>query len=973
MYKRIFSFLLTLLLPAYFFAQTSFPLANFSGQVTDANTGLPIANQPVTIYALYGTANWYYANTLYTNANGIYGDSTQPDTSNVIMYVYTVDCNGNLFSDSLVYQNGLQNSVVNFSICGGGQTITPQFSFAQTQGYTVQFDNLTTGANPLQYVWDFGNGTTSTQTNPSVTYASPGIYTVVLIASDNISTAQYTHNVFVAGTQGNCAASFSYTTDVLGGVILTNTSTNINPYSVAVLDLGGNFSNASWYLAYTYGYNYVDSGDYRVCISYQDSLCASTFCDSISSVGQPNGNSCFTSYSVQNLLGGLIQFNGQTSAQNVTLSWDFGDGSPIFYGSIVDLTTTHIYPNQGTYYPCLTVIDNTSGCQSTYCDSINTIPSVGNLQAGFVYNVASNGMVYFTDTSSPQGSLNYLWDFGNGTTSTSFSPSVAYTSTGWYNVCVVITDIYNPGSVATFCDSIYIASVQVDTCQTSFTYVTNPDSSVTFISTAYGDNLSSSWSIYNSFYAINASSPIVTVSLPAGVYQVNFYTYGNICNGSQTQSVSIGGQYVPCDAAFTYNILPSGLVQFTNTSVSSAIPFGGTYYYWDFGNGFTSSATDPSMVYANVGTYTVSLMQFDLFSGCQSIETQVINITSVIPNTGNCQANFSTFTDSTGLISFTDLSTPNTSAYDYFWDFGDGTFSSMQNNQHFYGVNGTYNVCLTILDAATGCNSTYCDSIVGQGYNYSAACDADYSYFADSVGNIQFFAPINNNPPATISYYWDFGNGITDNTQNPTYNFNDSLNHIVCLSVFDLLTGCSQAYCDTVVPFSGYNARFIYQTQGNMVVFDNKSTGSLNMNYQWNLGQGQMSQQKDPIAVYNASGWQNVCLTIWENGMMKGIYCDSVFVTATTSDISQGVLAYQKVSAIYPNPTNDKINIDFSDLNISEISWNIQDILGREMKSGADKMQNQNLSISVENLPQGCYFLAMKIGEERVVRKFIVE
>ena len=975
MHKQILSFLLALFLPAVFFAQSSFPVAVFSGQVLDGNTGLPLANQPVSIYAAYGTLNWYYSNTLYTDANGVYADSTQPDTSYVTFYVYTLDCNGNVFADSFLYNNGLQNSVANFSICAGASSIMPNFSFEQTQGYTVQFTNLSSGLNPLQYNWNFGNGTTSTQTNPVVTFGAPGVYNVILTASDNTSSSQYHYNVFVAGTQGNCNASFSYTTDLVGGVILTNTSTNINPYSVATLDLGGYYSNVPWYLAYSYGYNYVDSSSYRVCMAYQDSLCASVFCDTITSLGAPNGNSCYGSFTYQNFPGGFVQFSAQTSAINPIVTWDFGDGTPPFQGNINDLSTAHVYPAQGVYYTCLTILNPASGCQSTYCDTINTIPNSVNLQAGFTYTVASNGMVYFTDTSSPQGTLNYQWDFGNGQTSTLYSPSIAYTSPGWYNVCVLITDIYSPGSLAAFCDSVYIPTVQIDTCQASFTYATNPDSSVTFTSTAYGSNLSSYWHIYNSLHSINLSGPVVTATLPAGLYHVDFYAFGDNCNGAQSQMVSIGGLYQPCDAGFTYTILPSGLVEFTNTSVSSTSLPGGNYYYWDFGNGLTTSISDPNMVYNAVGAYTVNLVQFDLLSGCQSIETQILNITSVTQNSGNCQASFSATTNPNGVITFTDLSSPSGANYDYFWNFGDGTYSTMQNNQHFYGITGTYNVCLTILDAATGCNNTYCNTVVGQGYNYNVACNADFSYFADSAGNIQFFAPTNTNPPGFTEYYWDFGNGVTDNTQNPTYNFNDSLTHLVCLAVHDLQTGCWQTYCDSVVPFSGYNARFAYQTQGNMVVFDNKSTGTSNMTYQWNLGEGQISAQKDPIAIYSTAGWQNVCLTIWENGMMKGIYCDSVFVNNATSNIDENMGANANVSAVYPNPSNDKIYLDFQNLKENELNWTIQDILGREVKQGNEKTQSldHQLSISLDGLPKGCYFLAIKIGEERVVRKFIVE
>lgn len=973
--KKLLSFLVSILLfSSCLFSQSTFPVASFSGQVTDAATGLPIPNYPVTVFANYSTVNWYYGATLYTDANGYYADSTQPDTSNVVMYVYTQDCNGNVVGDSFVYNNGLLNSVINFNICTGSQSIATNFSYVQTQGYTVQFSNLSTGFNPLQYYWDLGDGTTSTLANPTVNYTVPGAYYVVLTASDNSSSVQYAKTVFVEGTMGNCQADFSTVVDIYGVATFTNTSVNINPYTWAAIDFGTGSGN--WYLAYPTSYAYPDSGSYRVCLSVQDSLCLSTFCDSITTTGASNGTSCNSTFTTVTQVGSFVQFYGQTTATNPIVSWDFGDGSTIIQGGINDLNTAHIFPSTGIYTVCLTVINPTSGCQSSYCDDVLVNYATGNVQANFTHTVASNGMVYFTDNSTPNGVLHYFWDFGNGTTSNAYSPSVAYTDTGWYNVCLVVTDIYNPGTANTFCDSVYVPSVQVQTgCQASFTFVTNPDSSVTFSSTSYGQNLSTEWYIYNSFYSLNLSGATATAILPPGVYQVDMTIYGSVCNDYVSQSVAIGGQSIPCSASFTYTIQPSGLVQFVNTSTGSGAIPGSSYYYWDLGNGFNSSATDPNMVYTATGAYNITLMQFDLFSGCQSIYTQMIVITSVSGNTGNCQANFSTNIDSTGIVTFTDLSIPSSNSYNYFWDFGDGTFSSMQNNQHVYGVAGTYNVCLTIFDNATGCSNNYCNSINAPSYYALPTCNADFSYFADSLGNFSFFAPANSNPLPLMDYVWDFGNGIYDYVPNPVYNYNDSLPHLVCLYLTDLQTGCSASYCDTVVPFSGYNARFTYQTQGNMVMFDNKSSGSANLTYQWNLGSGQTSAQKDPIAVYPTSGWQNVCLTIWENGLMKGIYCDSVFVNAITTNVDDNISLENSIAAPYPNPTSDKINIDIAATTTTATNWAIYDIMGKELKKGTEKAHNSEytLSISVEGLAKGYYFLSLEMGNETIMRKFVVE
>ena len=54
---------------------------------------------------------------------------------------------------------------------------------------TVQFTSLSTG-NPSSYLWDFGNGNTSTLINPSASYVNPGKYTVRLTVTNSAGSNQ---------------------------------------------------------------------------------------------------------------------------------------------------------------------------------------------------------------------------------------------------------------------------------------------------------------------------------------------------------------------------------------------------------------------------------------------------------------------------------------------------------------------------------------------------------------------------------------------------------------------------------------------------------------------------------------------------------------------------------------------------------------------------------------------------------------
>ena len=61
----------------------------------------------------------------------------------------------------------------------------PDFEYDQNCiNEVIQFTNLSSGTNITGYEWDFGNGQSSTEENPQVTYTNPGDYTVELIVSN---------------------------------------------------------------------------------------------------------------------------------------------------------------------------------------------------------------------------------------------------------------------------------------------------------------------------------------------------------------------------------------------------------------------------------------------------------------------------------------------------------------------------------------------------------------------------------------------------------------------------------------------------------------------------------------------------------------------------------------------------------------------------------------------------------------------
>ena len=137
----------------------------------------------------------------------------------------------------------------------------------------------------------------------------------------------------------------------------------------------------------------------------------------------------------------------------------------------------------------------------------------------------------------------------------------------------------------------------------------------------------------------------------------------------------------------------------TTQFIDQTLALGGEIvsWMWDFGNGQTSSDQNPSVVYSETGSYTVTLMVVDA-QGCVAEVTQLVSI-SEVPT-----AAFSVETvDEDGTFSFTDNSD---GASSWSWDFGDGVGSSnVQNPVYRYPEDGLFTVILTVTNEF-GCSDS---------------------------------------------------------------------------------------------------------------------------------------------------------------------------------------------------------------------------------------------------------------------------
>ncbi|MFI5220499.1 MAG: PKD domain-containing protein, partial [Bacteroidia bacterium] len=293
-------------------------------------------------------------------------------------------------------------------------------------------------------------------------------------------------------------------------------------------------------------------------------------------------------------------------------------------------------------------------------------------------------------------------------------------------------------------------------------------------------------------------------------------------------------------------------VAFSNTSS------GANSYYWDFGNGNTSTLANPSTVYLTPGFFTVILIAINTSNGQRDTLTASNYIHTVTPPNADFSALPLAGCAGEAIISFTNSST---GAVTYTWDFGDGGTSTLQNPTHVYATAGNYTIKL-IATNGFGCNDI---EIKNNYITIHPKPNANFtSPVTSSCDSTDAFA-FSNNAPGNILWLWDFGDGATSTLQNPTHVYNATGSFTVTLIATNNW-GCT----DT-------NSVANYINIGNSLVPSftvNNSTGCGTLNaifncsvpnatsWSWNFGDGGASTLQNPSHLYTTTGNYNVTLTV---------------------------------------------------------------------------------------------------------------
>lgn len=748
----------------------------------------------------------------------------------------------------------------------------------------VQFTDASTG-NITSWSWDFGDGTTSTETSPLHTFRIAGTYTVKLTVTGPGGSNTMTRTGYITVPAAAPTAEFSGS-PTSGAMPLTVNFTDLSVGSIT--GWGWSFGDSSTSTSQNPSHTYAHPGVYTVALGVTGS--------------QGTASITKTDY---------IEVSGiEVTAPNGGESWQAGTAHNItwnYHGDVGTLVRIQLYKAGNLYLEIATGVSMGSSGTGSYSWTVPihttvatdyqvrvssvSAPSYADLsdatfsvttpspQADFTATPVAGVVpltVAFTDASVGSGITGYAWTFGDGISSTEQNPAHTYTAAGTYTVSLTIT--WSTGThTTTKTDYITVADGP-------FILLTSPNGGESWaagsthtINWTYGEDLDTGLPgptvrIQLLKAGVSISTLATAVSIGTGGLGSFSWTLSNALTPASDYRIRVTSTANSAyrdisDRVFTVTGVPvadfsasptSGgdplTVNFTSASLGNL-----TGWAWTFGDGGTSTEENPTYIYATPGTYSVSLTVTGPLGSNTMTRTDYITVTSA-PPTANFNADpVSGITPLT--VTFTDTSTGRIDTYS--WSFGDGTTSSDQNPTHIYTTAGTYTVALTVTGPG-GTNTRTLSNYI----TVSAAAPVANFQGTPTSGIYPLSVDFVDRSTGTItSWLWNFGDSTTSTAQNPpTHVYSTPGQYTVSLTVTgptgtDTKTVSNYITVSYPAPIASFTGTPTTGAAPLTVAFTDTSTGGPISTWAWDFGDGGTSTTQNPSHIYTTPGSYTVTMT----------------------------------------------------------------------------------------------------------------
>ncbi len=569
------------------------------------------------------------------------------------------------------------------------------------------------------------------------------------------------------------------------------------------------------------------------------------------------------------------------------------DGGTYFWLGPNDFTSTDQNPvipydefldQTGTY----TLHVNTSDGSSLPTSTIVVIS--GEANADFTYTSACAGSpTSFTDQSSPQGSLNYEWDFGDGNTSTVQNPQNIYALAGTY---IVVLTIDNGSCITSIQKNVVVTNNP--TADFSYSFIDGTEcvgSNIQFTNESNpGSNMTWEWDFGDGISA-NTMNPTHSF-LSSGVFEITLTaTNSNQCSDVFSQSIYINA--APSINFFSNQVCVGTETQFTNTT-NAVEPYD---LFYSFGDGTgESTASNPAYTYSSGGVYPATLQITDQ-NGCVNNITKDVLVNHLpianFTNTTACLGDLTTFTNQS-----TCMSPPSTPIVSWFWDFGDGNTSNEQNPTHNYSSSGATNYDVILLVTT----NKGCENEILQTVNLNVLPEADFTHNIACMGNPVEFQDLSicaNPSTPVVEWLWNFGDGEISILQNPQHTYSLGGPSFLVSLTSTTSSGCEHTVEKLITLKLSPESEFSFTNacEGENINFYDESNSHPSfpiISWSWSFGDSETSSEQNPVHIFDANG--------------PGIY--EVSLATTNSNGCTNIITHQVSPFEAPNV---EFEIDFPD------------------------------------------------------------
>ncbi len=820
--------------------------------------------------------------------------------------VSTVTNSGSFSADSAgsftakIQVSGCTSSASNAVTINAGVKPVVNFTLSDTVkcfiGNQFQINSTSSvSSGTLSLSWNFGQGATSTSTNNSRTYTSAGTYVVKLVATSSTGCSDSTSKSLRVIAQDSARFSVTGATTFCSGDSVRFSSSATS--GIAWLRNNSAISGATSPIYFA-----KQSGSFRLVVTT---------------------NGCVDSSTATSVTVNALPATPTITRNAALLTSSAASGNQWFLnGSAISgaTGTTYTATQNGNYSVTVT---NASGCSSSSSSilvQLNTAPVVTTSTA---LTFCQGGSVLLTSSAATGN----VWHRNNAPISGATAATYSATQTGTY-FTVVGADTSN--------------RILVTVNSIPATPAISPSGTVA-LCTGQSTNLSTSIPAGGSLaWSLNGSAlGTTTATLPvngAGSYTAVITQNG--CSSASSAAVNVSINPYP-SVGFTVNdsdqCLRGNQFTFTNTST---IASGTTTSTWTV-NGSTISTTNSNATYTTSGTKTVKLVVSSAFGCADSTSSTVVVYDQP-------SARFGLNTNSVcfrgHVLRVTDSASIATGTLNHFYDFSNGFTSTAIAPTYAYPAAGNYTI-KQVVTSNFGCtDSTFRAVSIKPNFNISISAVGSTSFCdGDSVvlnattqgANVAWYRTTTSVGTGTSYVAYQSGSYQAITTTN----------------------GCSDSSSSISVVNNPLPATPSISRNAN--VLSTNATAGIQWYYNGNIIAGATS------STINAN----------QNGLYYVVVTNAAGCSATSLTLQvTGVGILENLSgrlSLYPNPASESVTLILPEVMKAEGNVQILDLQGKVMFNTLVSPGTKQISMNVEIIKAGIYFVSIQTSEGILQGKFV--